>query len=103
MIQVLDSNAPHNKEGDGSRLGSRADRGRLGGGGLRASATLQPRGRMPGFDAGYSIPRGLRRKEKKLGPDDLVKWGDATMPKYPMAPRGMQFVNIEGLVDVSDL
>ena len=58
---------------------------------------------MPGFDAGYSIPRGLRRKEKKLGPDDLVKWGDATMPKYPMAPRGMQFVNIEGLVDVSDL
>lgn len=34
---------------------------------------------------------------------DLVKWGDATMEITPPAPKGMQFVNLDSIVDLHDL
>lgn len=34
---------------------------------------------------------------------DLVKWGDAAMEITPPAPKGMQFVNLDSIVDLHDL
>ena len=33
----------------------------------------------------------------------VVRWGEQKMTRLPPAPRGMQFVNVNELVDFSDL
>jgi len=35
--------------------------------------------------------------------NEVVRWGEQTMTRLPPAPQGMQFVNVNELVDFSDL
>ena len=60
-------------------------------------------GMHPGAMAGMPSFASTEGKRRYADSNEMTAWGTERMTKLPHAPAGMQFVNIDNLIDFTDL